>query len=286
VVAVDNFSYGLLNPALAYAVSCLGAFLGLLCVARGRVYKAGQRALWLVLAAVSTGATGIWAMHFIAMLGYSIPGQEITYSLPLTIESMLLAILVVGVGLFIVGYGYDGWRRLLSGGTIIGLGVAGMHYMGMDGMSMPDTVQYNWLLVALSVVIAMVAGTAALWAGTRVRGVGATVQAAMIMGVAVTGMHYTGMAAMNVRSGSMTATSGLPPFSFVVPVVVGITVLTFGIAMAVWMARSEDEIAEDAVIQRQFDEIEARRLGLAAARLGQAQVGQVRPGQVASRRPR
>jgi NO-binding membrane sensor protein with MHYT domain len=62
---------------------------------------------------VAFGATGIWAMHFIAMLGFAIPGQTIQYNVPLTIASMLLAIVVVGVGLFIVGYGNGGWPRLL-----------------------------------------------------------------------------------------------------------------------------------------------------------------------------
>src|SRR5215469_10365225 len=69
VVSVHNFSYGLLNPALAYAVSCLGAFLGLRCVTRARAHTGSGRARWLVLAAVAIGATGIWTMHFIAMLG-------------------------------------------------------------------------------------------------------------------------------------------------------------------------------------------------------------------------
>src|SRR5579871_1148782 len=75
VVTVHNFSDGLLNPILGYAVSCLGAFLGLRCVTRARVCQGPERVGWLSLAAVSVGATGIWAMHFIAMLGFTIPNQ-------------------------------------------------------------------------------------------------------------------------------------------------------------------------------------------------------------------
>src|SRR5437868_6942263 len=104
VLTVDNFSNGLLNPALGYAASCLGAFLGLRCVTRARAYQGVRKASWLILAAVSVGATGIWAMHFIAMLGYTVGGQQILYDVPVTIASMLLAIVVVGAGLFIVGY--------------------------------------------------------------------------------------------------------------------------------------------------------------------------------------
>src|SRR6202167_6783831 len=105
VVTVHNFSYGLLNPALGYAMSCVGSFLGLRCVALARSYDGFARARWLSLAAVSIGATGIWAMHFIAMLGFTIPGQQIGYNVPMTVDSMLVAVAVVGAGLFIVGFG-------------------------------------------------------------------------------------------------------------------------------------------------------------------------------------
>jgi NO-binding membrane sensor protein with MHYT domain len=258
VVTVHNFSNGLLNPALAYAASCLGAFLGLRCVTRARAYGGARKASWLILAAVSVGATGIWAMHFIAMLGYTIDGQQITYNVAVTIASMLLAIVVVGAGLFVVGYGDGSTGRLIWGGTVVGFGVAAMHYMGMAAMNMAATMNYDPVLVIASVVIAVVAGTAALWAGTRVRGIWATIGASLIMGVAVSGMHYTGMAAMRVTGGSMMMpVSGSPASSFVVPLVIGLTVVTFAIALAVSVARTEDEIAEDAMLQRQIDELEA-----------------------------
>ena len=250
MVSVNDFSNWLLNPALAYVTSCFGAFLGLRCVALGRVYHGMGRAAWLSLAAISIGATGIWAMHFIAMLGFSVPGQQITYNMTITIASMLLAILVVGIGLFIVGYGNAGWSRLLTGGTIVGVGVNVMHYLGMAGMQMPGRTHYNPVLVAVSVVIAVVAGTASLWFGTRVRGVRAALVASVIMGIAVTGMHYTGMAALQVTSGPMAMMSGMPAPTFVVPLVVGLTLITFGIVMALSLARSEEEIAEDEMLKR------------------------------------
>ncbi len=67
----------------------------------------------------------------------------ITYNVPITILSMLIAVAVVAVGLLIVGFGRGDWRRLLLGGSIIGIGVAGMHYMGMWAMRMPDTMSYS-----------------------------------------------------------------------------------------------------------------------------------------------
>jgi NO-binding membrane sensor protein with MHYT domain len=257
-VTVHNFSYGLVNPVLGYAMSCLGAFLGLRCVTRARAYTGAARARWLILAAVAIGAGSVWAMHFIAMLGFTIPGQTILYNVPITIASMLIAIVVVGIGLFIVTWGNGGWRPLLIGGAIVGVGVASMHYLGMEAMSMPDSMSYNAPLFALSVVIAVVAGTAGLWAGTRVRSVGATVVASLIFGVAVSGMHYTGMAAMRVypdttSGGSMAAMGGASGISFIVPLLAGISLLMFGLTLAITLSPSEAEIHEDAVLKYRME---------------------------------
>ena len=255
-VTVHNFSYGLANPVLGYAMSCLGAFLGLRCVTRARACTGYARARWLALAAVAIGATGIWAMHFIAMLGFTIQGQQILYNVPLTIFSMLIAIAVVGIGLFIVGFGNGGRWRLIAGGAIIGVGVASMHYLGMDAMVMPDSMHYDLPLFILSVVIAVVAGTAALWAGTRVRSVTATVGASLIMGVAVSGMHYTGMAAMHVQADPMSGMAdmaGSSATSFIVPLLAGISLVTFALTLIISLSPTEDEITADAVLQRRME---------------------------------
>jgi NO-binding membrane sensor protein with MHYT domain len=259
MVTVHNFSYGLLNPLLGYAMSCLGAFLGLRCVTRARAHTGIGRLRWLAIAAISLGAAGIWAMHFIAMLGFTIPGQTILYNVPITIVSMLIAIAVVGVGLYIVCNGDGSLRPLLLGGVIVGIGVAVMHYLGMAAMSMPDTMRYNIPLFVVSMVIAIVAGTAALWAGTQVRGIGTTVIASLIMGVAVSGMHYTGMAAMQVygdaktSAGSMAAMSGATATSFLIPLLAGISLLTFALTLTISLSPSEDEIHEDALLQYRMD---------------------------------
>src|SRR5487761_668701 len=105
MVHVDQFTNGLLNPVLAYVMSCVGMFLGLRCATRARAYVGAARARWHSLAALSIGATGIWVMHNIAMLGFSIPGQTIRYNVTLSILSAAVAIVVVGIGLFIVGFG-------------------------------------------------------------------------------------------------------------------------------------------------------------------------------------
>jgi NO-binding membrane sensor protein with MHYT domain len=259
LITVHNFSDGLLNPVLGYVISCLGAFLGLRCVTRGSYYQGLARARWLAIAATAIGATGIWAMHFIAMLGFAIPGQQITYNVPVTIASMLIAIAVVGVGLFIVGFGDGAPPRLLAGGLIVGIGVATMHYLGMAAMVMPDSMSYSPPLFILSVVIAVVAGTAALWIGTWVRGIGATVGASLVMGAAVSGMHYTGMAAMRVYPGPMPGMMpGASGGSFLLPLVLGISVITFVLTIIISLSPNEDEIRDDAEFLSRLETLQRR----------------------------
>ena len=250
---VNQFSHGILNPGLGCLMSCLGSFLGLRCLTRARACTGRNRALWLLVASVAIGGTGIWVTHVVAMLGYTIPGQQILYNVPITIASMVIAIVVVGVGLFIVGFGKGGWTPLLTGGVIIGIGVATMHYLGMSAMSMPDGMSYNPLLFILSVIIAIVAGTAALWAGTRVRGLGATIAASLIMGVAVSGMHYTGMAAMRVFPAQMSSMGGSTGGSFLVPLLLGITLVTFVLTLILSLSPTEAEIQTDALLQSRLD---------------------------------
>jgi NO-binding membrane sensor protein with MHYT domain len=271
VVSVHNFSYGLLNPALGYVMSCVGAFLGLRCVTLARAYDGLAKARWLGLAAVSIGATGIWAMHFIAMLGFTVPGQQIGYNVPMTIASMLVAVAVVGAGLLIVGFGDGGWPRLAAGGVIVGVGVAAMHYLGMAAMTMTDSMSYNPALLAGSVLIAVVAGTAALWAGTQVSGLPATVGAALIMGVAVSGMHYTGMAALQIHraavpsmaamagSAGVDNVSGATAAVFLIPLLLVISIATFAVTLTITMAPDEEEIWADAEMKRRMEYLQQRR---------------------------
>ena len=116
MVHVNNFTYGPVTPVLGFVMSSLGCFLGLRCTTRARASQGAPRVRWLLLATVSIATTGIWVMHFVAMLGFTIPGQTITYSVPVTVASMLIAVVVVGIGLFIVGFGSSAGGRCCSAG--------------------------------------------------------------------------------------------------------------------------------------------------------------------------
>ncbi|MFJ7249569.1 MHYT domain-containing protein [Kitasatospora sp. NPDC098652] len=225
---IHHADHGWVTPAVSYFVACLGAFVALRSARWALVSTGRSRAVWLLFASTSLGA-GIWSMHFIAMLGFSVTGAEITYQPGLTVLSLLVAVAVVGIGLFTVGY----WRRhpvlsLLIGGLTTGLGVAAMHYLGMAAMVLPGRLGYDHVTVGLSIGIAVFAATAALWAALNIRGTLAVLAAAPVMGVAVCAMHYTGMAALSVRlDASQSTQGGVMALQFIFPLGVGLGCYVF-----------------------------------------------------------
>jgi PAS domain S-box-containing protein len=178
---------------LSYTISVLGAYCSLQWAAQIPLYGGRARSGWLAGAAVAMGGGAIWSMHFIAMLACRLP-VTVHYDFGLTLASLLVAIVVTGMGLRIVSGGM-GNARLLAAGLITGLGVAAMHYTGMAAMQLPARVTYRPGLVAASLVIALAAATAALWIAFHLGKGWQRLGASLVMGVAVCGMHYTGMAA-------------------------------------------------------------------------------------------
>jgi NO-binding membrane sensor protein with MHYT domain len=195
---LDHATFGWLTPVLSYVMACMGAALGLRCTVRALGATGRSRRNWLVTAASALG-TGIWTMHFVAMLGFGVSGTDIRYDVPLTVLSLLVAMVVVCAGVFAVGYGRDRGRALFLGGLTTGLGVASMHYLGMAAMRLHGGVSYDPMLVGLSVLIAVVAATAALWAALNIKSPVAVTAASLVMGAAVSSMHYTGMFAVRVH---------------------------------------------------------------------------------------
>ncbi|MET9552750.1 MHYT domain-containing protein [Streptomyces sp. NPDC006645] len=195
----DGFSYGLITPVAAFLMACLGGALGLRCAIRSlHTAERGRKAGWLALAAIAIGS-GVWTMHFIAMMGFAVAETPITYDPATTLASLALSIVMVGLGIFIVGYRGTTTMALVTGGTVTGLGIASMHYLGMAGIRLQGGIEYDTLTVGGSVAIAVVAATVALWAASSVHSLLMSLAASLAMGVAVTGMHYTGMAAVHVH---------------------------------------------------------------------------------------
>jgi len=241
--SMTELGYGWLTPILSYAMAVLGSALGLRCTVRALTAEGRSKRNWLLTAAAAIGS-GIWTMHFVAMLGFTVTGSEIRYDVPLTVLSLLVAILFVALGVFAVGYGRHRGRSLLVGGLTTGLGVAAMHYLGMYALHLHGTIGYRPTTVAVSVLIAVVAATAALWAGLNIRGPLAAGAAALVMGVAVSSMHYTGMAAVTVllRPGQGTL-PGATVMQFVFPLTVGLGSFLFLTAAFVALSPTAQERA-------------------------------------------
>ncbi len=240
----EDFAMGHWLVVLAYLTSVVGCALGLACTLQARSTDHPRvRLAWLGLAAVSIGGVGIWVMHFIAMLGFSTPGLPVRYDILRTAVSAVLSVAAVFCGLLVFGVRTrSAWRRLLLGGLLTGLAVAVMHYTGMWAVQIKGTIGYDPVLVVLSVVIAVVAATAALWFTVGLDKLLPRLAAGLVMGAAVTGMHFTGMAAVRLHlDPAAPDPSGTEVFSFLFPVFV-LAALAMAVPIcAVLMATSSSE---------------------------------------------
>ncbi|WP_314172843.1 MHYT domain-containing protein [Streptomyces winkii] len=228
----DVLTYGPVTPLLAYTAACLGAAVGLRCAMRAPGAERRERAAWLALGSIAIGV-GIFIMHFVAMIGFSVGEAPIGYDMLTTYGSLLLAVVVSTIALFLVSRRRHAWLAVLGGGLILGLGVASTHYVGMMGMRVAGAVRYDDRIMAISAAVAVVVTSLALWCA-RVRHMGASLAAALIMGFGFVGMHYTGMAGMSVRlysyDGAAGSTSALGTLT---PVLIGPVLLLLLITLFV-----------------------------------------------------
>jgi NO-binding membrane sensor protein with MHYT domain len=162
---------------------------------------------WLIAGAVSMGI-GIWSMHFIGMLAFHLPAP-VAYDIPISLLSMVIAIIVSAVALLILRRPALKTNDLIIGAILMGIGISAMHYTGMFAMQMSPAIRYDPLIFAASVLIAMGASLAALWIAFQLRtrrsklATLAKLGSASVMGLAIAGMHYTGMAAAHFAAGSI-----------------------------------------------------------------------------------
>jgi PAS domain S-box-containing protein len=186
-----NGDYDLRLVALACVIAVFASFASLNLAGRIRSAEGGARMLWLCSAAIALGG-GIWSMHFVAMLAFSMP-VAIAYDFLWTSASMVFAILAVGAGYALIAFGSLRPMRLLLAGLVTGIGVVIMHYSGMEAMLMQATIEYDRTLFVASAVIAVTAACVALWLSFRLEGLLMKLGASFVMGAAIAGMHFTGM---------------------------------------------------------------------------------------------
>ena len=244
---VHHFAHGAVNPVAAYVLAFLGALLGLHCTVRARAARTrGRRYRWLAIASFAIGG-GIWLMHFMAVLGFDVPASPVRYDPVLTGASAAIAVLVVGVGLFVAGAGRRTLAKLLVGGGFTGIGIAAMHFTGMAAVRVQGALGYRTGLAAATLAVALVAGTVAVRLSTTVRGTATILASAALIALLVTGMHYTGMAAVRVRlSDGAAPVPGIEPIALLLPIVVATTAALIGLVFsALQTATAEDFSAPD-----------------------------------------
>lgn len=205
---------GSYSPALVLISLCVAILASYTALdLTGRIATAKGRAvyLWMCGGALAMGS-GVWSMHFIGMLAFSLP-IDLGYDLTLTLVSLLIAVLSSGFALWLINQPSLPLLQLVCGALIMGTGISSMHYMGMAAMRMQPGIDYDPQLFSASLAIAVCASAAALWIAFRLRRQTPYVRqirgaAAVLMGIAIVGMHYTGMAAASFPEGSYCGALG------------------------------------------------------------------------------
>jgi len=243
---------------LSVLVACFASYTALDLGGRVGAARGHARRIWLATAAITLGG-GIWSMHFIGMLAFVMP-IPMSYDVGLTALSLAVAIFATFAGFYVINRHSASTLRLILSGVFMGLGIIAMHYTGMAAMRENAELSYDPLYVALSVAIAIGAATAALWLAFRNTSPAQKLVAAVVMGIAISGMHYTGMRAAIFHAHSLadeTLGASLDQTNL------GLTIagITFVILAAVLVASlSEQTRAEEALRQARADLAHINRL--------------------------
>jgi two-component system, sensor histidine kinase and response regulator len=277
-----TYDYRLVGLSVTIAV--LASYAALDLAERVTSAHGRARAIWLSSGAIAMGV-GIWSMHYVGMLAFQLP-VPVLYDWPLVLVSLLAAILASAIALFVVSRETMGKTRALLGSVCMGGAIAGMHYIGMAAMRLPAMCHYSaWIVsvsVALAIAISLVALLLAFYFRKETRHWSWWKAAsALVMGVAVPVMHYTGMAAA-----SFTATTGVPgdvsqalnisglwreSVILVTFMVLGVTLLTS------LMDKRFSEQALEASEKRFRSVFERAEIGIVIAELGDGKITAINP---------
>ena len=245
--------------ALSILVASFASYTALDLGGRVGAARGVARRIWLVAAAITMGG-GIWSMHFIGMLAFIMP-MPVSYDIELTSLSLVLAIFVTSGGFYVISRETASPLRLVLGGVFMGVGIVAMHYTGMAAMRAHAEIGYDRLFVALSVVIAIGAATAALWLAFRTTNRGQKLVAAVVMGLAISGMHYTGMRAAIFTAHNPTNEAEIDASLDQTNLALAVAGVTFVVlACALVASVSEQKRAEEALRQARADLAHVNRM--------------------------
>jgi NO-binding membrane sensor protein with MHYT domain len=181
---------------LSICIAIQGSFVGLL-LARGLDDAEGFRRRALLAGASLTLATGVWSMHFVGVLAADFP-SAIDYLVLPTLLSFLICVIVVGVGVYAAHADGSPTLRIGGGAAAMGLGISLMHYVGMSAVHLAGPTYQETPFVVASVAISIAASGVALWTLERRSARARVLGAAVVLGGAISGMHYTAMAGMRL----------------------------------------------------------------------------------------
>src|SRR5260221_7933763 len=196
--AAMQHSYDHLQVALSVLIAVAASYAALDLAERVTATSGRVRAAW-VAGGANAKVIGMWSMHYAGMLAFHLP-VPVSYYWPGVLGSLLVGVVYSLSALFVVSRPEMGTVRTFLGGVILGCGIAALHYISMASMRMAATMRFEYGLVALSVVFAILFSLAALWLAFHFRGevtgeIKLKIFAAAVMGAAISAMHYTGMAA-------------------------------------------------------------------------------------------
>jgi PAS domain S-box-containing protein len=266
--------------ALSILLAMLASYAALDLAGRITSARGPIRSIWLTGGAAAMGL-GIWSMHYIGMLAYSLP-VVVLYDWPTVLVSLLSAVAASAIALWVVSQKEMGPLRTIFGGLLMGIGIAAMHYIGMEAMRLPAMCRYSIAIVTLSVVLAIVISWIALWLTFHLRDEAAAtgwrkLLGAIVMGAAIPVMHYTGMAAVTfipmAAIGTLTHSVKISSLETVVistftMTILGLTILASRVDRRLSAQAFElRHLAEDAVAAREnLSDVEERlRLTLHSA---------------------
>ncbi len=248
-------SYNAILVIASYCVAVIASYTAIYFGTRVFHFGGSQRRNWLIAGALCLG-TGIWSMHFVGMSAYQMPMEmTMSFNAGLTALSWLPALVASGLALHVITLPRATPVGIAASALIMGVGIFSMHYLGMYAMQMEPAIQYDPVWVAISAVIAVGASGAALVICRKVRDV--PVQhavwvkglAALVMGAAICGMHYSGMvAATYPMEAAMSGSNQLQGGWMGVPtaiVVSGFLLLAIFVAYSDLRAREQARHAQD-----------------------------------------
>lgn len=215
---LEQYNYYIVGFSVLIAI--VTSVLALSITAKISYSERKSKIFWLTSGSIVMGS-GVWSMHFIGMMAFDIH-ISVSYNVMITIISMFASVISSFIAFYITMPKVIKWYRIVIGGLIMGSGIVTMHYLGMEAMQMAATLTYDKKLVALSVLIALIASYAALFLFLRFRNQSSSKWlqglSGIVMGFAISGMHYTGLAAANFEMDHATeqiATGSVNRFLFI-----------------------------------------------------------------------